>query len=97
MFSLICVWINGAVNNREAGDLRHYRGHYDVIVMYQFAILPTLKPSFVIYIYYGICRGIYLNYQSSMGVELLPGHQGEDQMKLLNISHGINSYETYPP
>ena len=33
MFSLICVWINGWVNNREAGDLRHYRVHYDVTVM----------------------------------------------------------------
>ena len=33
MFSLICVWINGWVNNREAGDLRRYRGHYDVNVM----------------------------------------------------------------
>ena len=33
MSSLICVWINGWVNNREAGDLRRYRGHYDVIVM----------------------------------------------------------------
>ena len=33
MFSLICVWINGWVNNRKAGDLRHYRAHYDVIVM----------------------------------------------------------------
>ena len=30
---LICVWINGWVNNREAGDLRRYRAHYDVIVM----------------------------------------------------------------
>ena len=27
MFSLICVWINGWVNNREAGDLRRYRAH----------------------------------------------------------------------
>ena len=34
MFSLICVWINGWVNNREAGDLRRYRSHYDVIVMW---------------------------------------------------------------
>ena len=34
MFSLICVWINGWVNNREAGDLRRYRAHYYVIVMY---------------------------------------------------------------
>ena len=33
MFSLICVWINDWVNNREAGDLRHYRAHYDVSVM----------------------------------------------------------------
>ena len=33
MFSLICVWINDWVNNREAGDLRRYRSHYDVIVM----------------------------------------------------------------
>ena len=33
MFSLICVWINGWENNREAGDLRRYRAHYDVIAM----------------------------------------------------------------
>ena len=33
MFSLICVWINGWVNNLEAGDLRRCRAHYDVIVM----------------------------------------------------------------
>ena len=33
IFSLICVWINGWVNNREAGDLRRYRAHYDATVM----------------------------------------------------------------
>ena len=33
MFSLICVWLNDWENNREAGDLRRYRTHYDVIVM----------------------------------------------------------------
>ena len=32
-FSLMCVWINGWVNNGEAGDLRRYRIHYDVTVM----------------------------------------------------------------
>ena len=31
--SLICAWINGWVNNCEAGDLRRHRAHYDVIVM----------------------------------------------------------------
>ena len=35
MFSLICVWMNGWVNNREAGDLRRHHPHYDVIVMVQ--------------------------------------------------------------
>ena len=33
MFSLICAWINGSVNNGEGGDLRRHRAHYDVIVM----------------------------------------------------------------
>ena len=33
MFSLIWAWINGWVNNREAGDLRRHRAHYDVLVM----------------------------------------------------------------
>ena len=33
MFSLICVGINGWVNNGEAGDLRRYRAYYDVTVM----------------------------------------------------------------
>ena len=33
MFSLICTWINGWVNKREASDLRRHCAHYDVIVM----------------------------------------------------------------
>ena len=33
MFSLIYVWINSWINNRDAGHLRRYRAHYDVIVM----------------------------------------------------------------
>ena len=33
MFSLICAWINGWVNNRDAGDLRRHCTHYDVSVM----------------------------------------------------------------
>ena len=41
MFSLTCVWINGWVNNREAGDLRRKRAHYDVIVMQQVIIDPS--------------------------------------------------------
>ena len=33
VFSLICAWINGWVNNREASDLLHDRTHYDVTLM----------------------------------------------------------------
>ena len=33
VFSLICTWTNGWVSNRDAGDLRRHRAHYDVTVM----------------------------------------------------------------
>ena len=29
----ICAWLNGSVNNHEAGDLRRHRAHDDVIIM----------------------------------------------------------------
>ena len=41
MFSLICVWINGWVNNREAGDLSRHHGHYDVRVMWKVSALTA--------------------------------------------------------
>ena len=45
MFSLICAWTNGWVNNREAGDLRCHRAHYDVNVM----ITPSGLGTMVIH------------------------------------------------
>ena len=33
IFSLICAWINRWLNNPEAGDLRRYCAHCDIIVM----------------------------------------------------------------
>ena len=43
VFSLLCDWINGWVNNGEAGDLRRHRAHYDVTVMYfQWGILHVI-------------------------------------------------------
>ena len=47
MFALICVWINGWVNNREAGDLRRHRVHYDVIVMIFSAIVADIHVMWV--------------------------------------------------
>ena len=46
MFSLICVWTNGWTNNRDAGDLRPHRTHYDVIIMEQ-ASLWWCRTAFV--------------------------------------------------
>ena len=39
MFSLICAWIHGWVNNREAGDSRRHRAHYEVTVMKMHSVL----------------------------------------------------------
>ena len=44
MFSLICAWINGWVNNQDAGDLRRHRIHCDVIVMSSW--LPAVRPHY---------------------------------------------------
>ena len=33
-FSLIYAWTNSWVNNRDAGDLKRHRAHYDVTVMF---------------------------------------------------------------
>ena len=45
VFFFICVWINGWVKNREAGDLRRHRAHYDVTIMY--ADQPWTDPSWI--------------------------------------------------
>ena len=46
MFSLIRAWINGWVNNREPGDLRCHRAHYDVIVKNR-GMLQWAEPTIV--------------------------------------------------
>ena len=50
IFPLICVWINYCVNSREAGGLRPYRAHYDVIVMRDWA-LGKCRPDYVHIVY----------------------------------------------
>ena len=45
MFSLICTWTNGWANNQDAGDLRHQRTHYDVIVMWLRCVLVMTSPT----------------------------------------------------
>ena len=44
MFSLICAWTNDWVNDRDAGDLRHHRAHYDA--HYKPLLFTSLSMSY---------------------------------------------------
>ena len=50
----ICVWINGWVNNRKAGDVRRYRAHYGDIVMWQHQAITQTNVVFSLSKLYGI-------------------------------------------
>ena len=60
MFSLICAWINGWVNNREAANLTRHCAHYGVIIMlmhwtsqpWQMAFLHKFSGGIVIELFY---------------------------------------------
>ena len=58
--SLICVRINGWVNNREAGDLRRHRAHYDVIVMHRYRVCDSVSKIFT-----GVCWALLWSYHQS--------------------------------
>ena len=67
IFSLMRVWINGCVNNREAGDLRRYRAHYDVSVMVSlvFSVCPCK------YIYIKLATSLMTHHWSSYIITFL--------------------------
>ena len=50
ILSLICAWINGSVNNRDAGDLRRQCAYYDVIVMTNYTTKSRLGSDLVGYV-----------------------------------------------
>ena len=82
VFSLICAWINGLVNNREAGDLRRHRAQYDVTVI----IIPfSLKQ------YHGCWFFLSLRWRHN-------GHNGVSNHQphhcLLNRLFGCRSQKT---
>ena len=43
IFTLFYAWINGWVNNREVGDLRRHRAHWDVTMMRTLYIMPNVS------------------------------------------------------
>ena len=56
MFPLICVWINGWVNIRDAGDLSLYRAHYDVTVMCWMIYKDSLNSHIFFYVLQYVCE-----------------------------------------
>ena len=72
MVSLICAWINAGVNNREAGDSRRHRAHYDVILMIRDKIISgrftfwrlILEMKNISYLVQPMERNVYYLYYS---------------------------------
>ena len=60
MFSLICAWTKGWVNNGDAGDLRRHRAHYDIIIMY--LSYPYDKETGIILGKYCLWKQIWMKY-----------------------------------
>ena len=65
MFFFICVWIDGWENNREAGDLRRYRTHYDVIVNQQQVTMILLQNRVQLNRLHVVC--VYIVYKDYQG------------------------------
>ena len=63
MFSLICGWINGWVNNGEADDLRRHRAHYDVTVMETRVVLWKTRPCLFVFINSSPLSATYMRQQ----------------------------------
>ena len=62
MLSLICAWINGRVNNGDAGDLRRHLAHYDVTLMVMYTyVIKWMNTWLYIFIYDYIRIYIYMH------------------------------------
>ena len=78
MFSLICVWINGWVNNREAGDLKRHRPHYcpasrTTLVATRFrvaAICPIIQVPHCIRVFFYFVWFVFINHNFHFYYEL---------------------------
>ena len=97
MFSLIWAWIIGWVNNREAGDLRRYQAHHDVIVIwwlylvlaFTLVILKTAIPiQKFIFCVYDFCICI-VEFQAELTWHGLPSLSAMHIVLVTNIPQEI--------
>ena len=80
MFSLICARINGWVNNREAGDLRRHRGHYDVNVM-DTCLLHQIPYIIILVEFIGCICNIFRATPLALGILLFQWQWGRGGQK----------------
>ena len=84
VFSLICVWMNSWVNNREAGDLRRYRVHYDVTVMLVCTSGTKSWLSNHTNVLHDECHGVSNHQHLDCLLSLLFGHTSNKTSKLIS-------------
>ena len=79
MISLICAWINGYVHNRQAGDLRRHRSHYDATVM---SCFNNRHHSDCLAVHLGMCtdnvKPAHMWLVNVVGADSLTSHQTGD-------------------
>ena len=80
MFSLICARINHWVNSHEAGDLRRYRCHHDVIVMYFMSkwLRHLIACCYFVRLIWFVI--IFLTKKKTVTYMLIATHLGDDLM-----------------
>ena len=89
MLSLICAWINGWVNYREAGDLGRHRAHYDVTVIrgcliWQRPELVETSPHGYVYLR---CHGVTISFKYVKTVYITNHQRGKHPPK---ITHSVS-------
>ena len=95
------AWINGWVNNREAGDLRRYRAHYDVIVMWQSSREVAPAGTSERYAPFRVCPAYIVWYAdqqqwiSKLGSIIFQLHYAWWKSNILSLSNPRNIYTFY--
>ena len=62
MFSLNCAWIDGWVNNREAGNLRRHHAYYDVAVI---SIMKVKRFHLILFLFFSAGKKLFREFLRS--------------------------------
>ena len=111
MFSLIYAWTNGWANNRNAGDLRRHRNHYDVTVMYHWfltatrqlyewlspSVRPYLRPSVCLWHIFHYVPVIVSSWNYYQWQKWCPCKRSWSKVKVTEVTTQLNRFRTVTP